>query len=90
MRNEVVMDQLIPLHKPNKKSEEGKDDGLTYSSNQTPYKGARVGREQRAQEIKASSIDLVKPWGSIQQADQAIEEQVQNGVWGGGVTHRRR
>jgi hypothetical protein len=32
------MDQLIPLHKPNKNSEEWEDDGLGNSSNQTPYK----------------------------------------------------
>jgi hypothetical protein len=38
MRNEVVMDQLISLHKPNKKSEEWEDDELAHSSNQTPYK----------------------------------------------------
>jgi hypothetical protein len=31
------MDELIPFHKPNKNSEEWKDDGLTHSSNQTPY-----------------------------------------------------
>jgi hypothetical protein len=29
------MDQLIPFHKPNKKSEEWEDDGLAHSSNQT-------------------------------------------------------
>jgi hypothetical protein len=29
------MDQLNPFHKPNKKSEEWKDDGLAHSSNQT-------------------------------------------------------
>jgi hypothetical protein len=40
MRNEVVMDQLIPFHKPNKNSEEWEDDGLAHSSNQTPYKCA--------------------------------------------------
>jgi hypothetical protein len=32
------MHQLIPLHKPNKNSEEWEDDGLAHSSNQTPYK----------------------------------------------------
>jgi hypothetical protein len=31
------MDQLIPLYKPNKNSEEWKDDGLAHYSNQTPY-----------------------------------------------------
>jgi hypothetical protein len=38
MRNEMVMDQLILLHKPNKNSEEWEDDGLIHSSNQTSYK----------------------------------------------------
>jgi hypothetical protein len=38
MRNEVVMNQLIPFHKPNKNSEEWEDDGLAHFSNQTPYK----------------------------------------------------
>jgi hypothetical protein len=37
MRNEMVMDQLILLHKPNKNSEEWEDDELVHSSNQTPY-----------------------------------------------------
>jgi hypothetical protein len=37
MRNEMVMDQLILFYKPNKKSEEWENDGLTHSSNQTPY-----------------------------------------------------
>ena len=32
------MDQLIPFHKPNKKSEEWEDDGLAHPSNQTVYK----------------------------------------------------
>jgi hypothetical protein len=31
------MDQLIPFHKPNRKSEEWEDDGLARSSNQTDY-----------------------------------------------------
>jgi hypothetical protein len=35
MRNEVVMDELIPFYKPNKKSEE-REDGLVYFLNQTP------------------------------------------------------
>jgi hypothetical protein len=34
----MMMDQLIPFHKPNKNSEEWEDDGLAHSSNQTPYK----------------------------------------------------
>jgi hypothetical protein len=38
MRNEMVMDQLIPLQKLNKESEEWKDDVLAHSSNQTSYK----------------------------------------------------
>jgi hypothetical protein len=38
MRNEVVMNQLILFHKPNKNSEEWEDDELAHSSNQTPYK----------------------------------------------------
>jgi hypothetical protein len=43
MRNEVVMDQLIPFHKPNKNSEEREDDGLAHSLNQTPYKSLFCG-----------------------------------------------
>jgi hypothetical protein len=31
------MDQLIPFHKPNKKSEKWEDDRLAHSSNQTAY-----------------------------------------------------
>jgi hypothetical protein len=42
MMNEMVMDQLIPFHKPNKKSEKWEDNGLGYSSNQTPYKEYRL------------------------------------------------
>jgi hypothetical protein len=37
MTNEVMMNQLIPFHKPNKKIEEREDDRLTYLSNQIPY-----------------------------------------------------
>jgi hypothetical protein len=37
MMNELVMDQFIPFHKPNKKSEELEDDGLAHYSNQTLY-----------------------------------------------------
>lgn len=35
MMNEMAMDQLITLHKSKKK--EWDDDGLAYSTNQTPY-----------------------------------------------------
>jgi hypothetical protein len=35
MRDEVVVDQSIPFHKPNKKSKEWEDDGPPCSSNQT-------------------------------------------------------
>jgi hypothetical protein len=38
MRNEMVMDQLIPLQKLNKESEEWEDDVLAHYSNQTSYK----------------------------------------------------
>jgi hypothetical protein len=37
MRNKVVIDQLIPFHKPNKRVM-SKNDVLAYFSNQTPYK----------------------------------------------------
>jgi hypothetical protein len=37
MRNEMIIDQLIPCPRPNKKSEEWKDNGLASSLNQTPY-----------------------------------------------------
>jgi hypothetical protein len=37
MRNEMMMDQLILFHKPNKNSE-WENDGLVHSSNQTPHK----------------------------------------------------
>jgi hypothetical protein len=40
MRNDVVMDQLISFHKPNKNSDESEDDGLAHCSNQTPHYGA--------------------------------------------------
>jgi hypothetical protein len=36
MMNEVVMDQYIPIHKLNKKSE-WEDDELDHFLNQTPY-----------------------------------------------------
>jgi hypothetical protein len=39
MRNEVVIDQIISFHKPNKKSKEWEYNGLNYFSDQTPYKG---------------------------------------------------
>jgi len=32
MMNEVAMDQLIPFHKPNTKSEEWEEDGSPHSS----------------------------------------------------------
>lgn len=35
--NNVVMDQLIAFHKPNKKNAEWEDNGLAYFSNQIPY-----------------------------------------------------
>jgi hypothetical protein len=38
MMNEVVMDQVISFHNPNKKCEEWEDDRLAYYSNQTIYK----------------------------------------------------
>jgi hypothetical protein len=43
MRDEVVMDQLIPFYKPNKKNKEWEDDVLAHYSNQTSYiyKGLR-------------------------------------------------
>jgi hypothetical protein len=33
-----MMDQLIPFHKPNTKSEEWEEDGPPHSSNQTHHK----------------------------------------------------
>jgi hypothetical protein len=41
LRNEMVMDQLILFHKPNKNSEKREDDGLVHSSNQTPQSWSR-------------------------------------------------
>jgi hypothetical protein len=38
MKNEMVMDQPILFHKPNKNSEEWENDGLAHYSNQTPHK----------------------------------------------------
>jgi hypothetical protein len=38
MRNEVMMNQLIPFHEPNKKGDKWEDDGITHSSNLSPYK----------------------------------------------------
>lgn len=37
MKNEVMMDQLTLIHKPNKKNEESKNDGPTQFSNETYY-----------------------------------------------------
>jgi hypothetical protein len=41
------MDQLIPLHKSNKKSEEWEDDGLAHSLNQTVYQWIQIWWSQR-------------------------------------------
>jgi hypothetical protein len=46
MRNEMMMDQLILFHKPNKKSEEWEDDALTYFLNQTLYKSTSIARRK--------------------------------------------
>jgi hypothetical protein len=43
MNNGMVIDQFILFHKSNKNSEEWENDELTYSSNQTLYKGTKRG-----------------------------------------------